>query len=257
MEQYEDTCVITNNYSSLPTSSPIPTPSIEERIEVKKYNIREIIPLLKQQNSRLIRKRYLEPDFRSYLLQIEPIELQQKYLELYDAFPAFKVVCAGAKHHHWWEGGLEQHCCEMLGMGQDIMELYPGDFTKFSKTDLIISIFLHDFAKVWLYRKITEEDRKDSKKRFLQAQVFTFNDGVYDILSPEDKTAVELMKRGIPVTEIQWSAVRFAEGGFATEHFGINGTTSTSRTIYKRNPLATFISMLDTYGANIIGGSLI
>jgi len=227
-----------------------------EKVEVTKYHIREVIPKLKQENARLIRKRYLETNMREYLLQIEPIELQQKYLELHDAYPAFRKLCAGAKHHHWWVGGLDQHCCEMLGMGLDIMELYPGDFT-FSKTDLIITIFLHDFAKVWLYREITDEDRQRNSKKFLPAQVFTYRENVYDILTPEAKTAVELMKRGIPTTEEQWSAVCFAEGGFSSEHFGFGRAVTTSESVYKRNPLATFTAMLDSYSSQILGRSLI
>lgn len=227
-----------------------------EKVEVKKYHIRELLPMLKQQDSRLIRKRYLDPDMTGYLLQIEPTELQQKYIELYNSFPVFKTTCAGAKHHHWWEGGLEQHCCEMLGMGFDIMELYPGDI-KFTKTDVIVSVFLHDFAKIWLYRKITDADRQKNDARYTPGQVFTYNSNVYDKLSAEDKTAVELMKRGIPVTEEQWSAVVFAEGGFSKGHYDMNGQTQTSQTIYKRNPLAAFVSILDLYSAQIIGGSLI
>ena len=239
---------------------PLKEQAIQQEIEdkdIKKYSVGDIVDLLKSQNARLSRKRYSNTTMREYLSQIEPVELQQKFLDIYDAFPAFKSVCAGAKHHHWWEGGLEQHCCEMIGVGLDIMELYPGDFTTFSKTDLIIAIFLHDFAKVWLYRKITAEDRSKTPKKFVSGQVFTFNEGVYNILSPEGKTAVELMRRGIPLTDMQWSAVCFAEGGFSADHFAFGKPSSTSESIYKRNALATFVAMLDSHSSQILGRSLV
>jgi hypothetical protein len=115
--------------------------------EIRHFSLMEVRPFLKSINARLTRKRYAETTLREYLSQIQPTELTEKYLEFYDAHPFHKEVCAGAKHHHWWKGGLEDHLREMIGIGFDIMELYPGDFN-FSKSDLIIAVFLHDFGKI-------------------------------------------------------------------------------------------------------------
>ena len=225
--------------------------------DIKKYSISEITSELKKQDARLIRKRYAETSISDYLSQIEPKELADKFIAFHNDHLFFDEVCAGAKHHHWWKCGLRDHCSEMIGMGMDIMDLYPGDFeNRFTKTDLIIAVYLHDFAKIWIYRYITEQDRQFNK-RLHEKQVFTFNEGVQDILDSENLIAVELMKYGMPITKEQWSAIVFAEGGFASAHYNMHGTSKTSETVNKRNPLASFVSMLDLYSSQILGRSLI
>ncbi len=125
---------------NLDEAAPIVHPPVE-RQNVRHFSLMEIRPFLKSIDARLTRRRYSETTMREYLAQIQPTGLAEQYLEFYDAFPFHKEVCAGAKHHHWWKGGLEDHLREMIGIGIDIMDLYPGDFT-FSKSDLIIAVFL-------------------------------------------------------------------------------------------------------------------
>jgi 23S rRNA maturation-related 3'-5' exoribonuclease YhaM len=142
--------------------------------KVDHYDLLTVRPFLKTHNARLTRKRYAETSVREYLNLIEPAELKEQYLEFYDAHPLYKTVCAGAKHHHWWKGGLETHVCEMLGIGMDLMDLYAGDMV-FTKSDFIISCFLHDFNKIWIYRELTSEDKANNPKKYHEKQVFGYH----------------------------------------------------------------------------------
>jgi hypothetical protein len=222
-------------------------------VEVRKVSIVEVKNLLESQGMRLERKRFSRVDFRDYLKLLDPPELAQKYLALYDANPFHREVCAGAKHHHWWKGGLEDHLREMIGLGFDLMELYPGDFT-FTKTDLIIAIFLHDFHKIWDYRYLTAEDR-ERDKRILDKQVFTTLKHT-PLVDKASKTLLEIGKYGIVPTETQWSAVLFAEGGFSDGHFRFGGTTRLGDYVNAKNPLAAFAHVCDLYSAQILGRSI-
>lgn len=227
-----------------------------EAEDVQHYDLSSVRPLLKTLNARLTRKRYAETSIMDYLSQIQPGSLAVQYVSFYDQHPFYKEVCAGAKHHHWWKGGLARHCEEMCGIGLDIMDLYPGDFT-FSKSDLIISIFLHDFAKIWTYKYITSEDREKNPKKYHEKQVFTYTDGQFDILNDEARTLLELGRAGIVPTDIQWSAVLFAEGGFSQAMYDFGGRSQTGDKVYARNHLATFLSILDQWSASILGKSLV
>lgn len=227
--------------------------------EVDHYDLLSIRPFLKTLNARLTRKRYAETPIREYLKSIEPVELAQQYLAFYDAHPFYQEVCAGAKHHHWWKGGLEDHVREMIGIGMDLMDLYTGDMT-FSKSDVIIVCFLHDFDKIWGYRYITADERdKDLKgaKRFKEKQVFTYVEGVNNILDGYALKILELGKFGIVPTKEQWSAVLFHEGGYADANFDYNGRTKTGNTVMHCNHLAPFVHMLDIYSAMILGRSIV
>lgn len=226
------------------------------RVEVEKYSILETSLHMKANGSRMVRQRYQPNTMVQYLMEIQPAELGQKYLDFYYKFPFYNEVCAGAKHHHYWSGGLLQHVLEMIGMGLDIMQLYPGDFNSFTKDDLVIVCFLHDFAKVWQYRRITDEDRIKNPK-LLPAQVFTYTDGQFNYFNHETKTLLELARFGIVPTDLQWSSVVFAEGGFAQAHYDFGGISEQSAKIMKVNPLSVFVSMLDAYSSQMISGSLI
>lgn len=223
--------------------------------DVQHYDLMTVRPFLKTQSARLTRKRYATTPIREYLQQIQPAELAEKYLEFYDAHPFFKETPAGAKHHHWWKGGLEDHVREMIGIGMDMMDLYPGDMT-FSKSDLIIVCFLHDFDKIWIYKYITAEDRQ-RPNRFKDKQVFTFHPGVNDILDGYSLKLLELARHGIVPTNEQWSAVMFHEGGYASANFDYNGRTKTGDTVMHCNHLSPFVNMLDTYSAMLLGRTLV
>ena len=236
-------------------STDPPATGLTGKDSVRHFNLMEVRPFLKSINARLTRKRYAETPLRDYLSQIQPVALAEQYLEFYDKFPFHKEVCAGAKHHHWWKGGLEDHLREMIGIGQDIMDLYPGDF-QFSKSDLTIAVFLHDFAKVWTYRFITDDDRTKNPKKFKDAQVFTYTDGQFNILDAESRIVLELGRSGIVPTDEQWSAVIFAEGGFSAAMYDFGGRSQTGDTIFSKNHLATFVSVLDQWSAQILGRSI-
>lgn len=223
--------------------------------KVQHYDLMTVRPYLKANNARLTRKRYASTPIREYLSQIEPVELSEKYLEFYDAHPFYKEVCAGAKHHHWWKGGLEDHVREMIGIGLDIHDLYCGEHT-FSKSDIIIVCFLHDFDKIWGYTYITNEDRAKNPKKFKDQQIFRVKEGYDRILDGYSLKLLELARFGIVPTNEQWSAVMFHEGGYSTANFGWGGTTKTAQSINSNNHLAPFIHMLDIYSASILGKSI-
>lgn len=220
------------------------------------FNLAMAQEFLKQNGAKLVRQRYAETTMEQYLGQIAPSDLAAKYMAMYEAHPFHKEVCAGAKHHHWWKGGLEAHLCEMIGIGLDLMGLYPGDFT-FSKSDLIIAVFLHDFSKVWTYRYITAEDReRDKAKKFKDKQVFTYTEGPFNILKEEDRIILECGKFGIVPTDTQWSAVIFAEGGFSQAMFDFGGRSTPGNTVFSHNQLAVMVSVLDQWSAQILGRSI-
>lgn len=222
---------------------------------VKHFDLMQVRPFLKSLDARLTRKRYTTTPMREYLGQIQPADLAEKYLEFYDAHPFFKEVGAGAKHHHWWKGGLEDHCREMIGFGMDLMDLYPGDVS-FTRSDVIICVFLHDFAKVWNYRYITVEERAKTPNKFKEKQVFTYVEGAFSTLDVESTTLLELGRHGITPTDNQWSAVIFTEGGFSSANFNFRGITNTCNTVNHNNPLAPFMHILDMYSSQILGRSI-
>lgn len=228
------------------------------KVSVDYYTLDGAQDFLKEHGARLKRARYAKTTMEQYLGMIDTPSIASKYLAMYNAHPFHKEVCAGAKHHHWWKGGLEDHLTEMIGIGFDIMDLYPGDFT-FTKTDLIIAVFLHDFSKVWSYRYITDDDRaKDKyKNKFKDKQVFTYTEGQFNILNGESRIILECGKFGIVPTPQQWSAVIFAEGGFSQAMYDFGGRSTPGNTVFTVNHLATFVSILDQWGAQILGRSII
>lgn len=205
------------------------------------------------------RQRYNPKSMLTYLNEeiVSDAYLHDKYLNFYRQHLFFEEVSAGAKHHHWWKGGLKDHCEEMCGFLLDLHTLYKGDFPQVSREDLVIGVYLHDFAKIWSYRYITQEEREKNPKKFHEKQVFTYQEGATDILDPETLTLLELAKFFIVPTTMQASALRFAEGGFSSAHFGFSRPTGTSNTVYKRNALAVLISMADSYSSQVLGKSLV
>lgn len=225
--------------------------------DIKHYDLMEVRTLLKTQNARLTRKRYAETTIREYLAQIEPRELAEKYLEFYDAHPRYKEVCAGAKHHHWWVGGLEQHVREMIGMGLDLMDLYTGDCNTFTKSDLIIACFMHDFDKIWLYKEITVEDREKKADKYKPQQIFRYAPtGRYDIIDGYSMRLLELAKFGIVPTDLQWSAILFHESAFSPAAWQYGGPSDTMDTVNTKNLLAVLVNMVDMYSSHFLGRSI-
>jgi hypothetical protein len=226
---------------------------------MKKVDLQQAKALFEEQGYRILKYRYslLEVPFEEVLRMIEPSSTAQKYVDFYKTHPVFAAVPAGARHHHWWKGGLEEHCKEMIGIGFDLLQLYAGDLNgQVSRSDIIIAVFLHDFAKIWAYIPITEEERAKNPDKYLPGQQFRFVKDKFRTLTDEHKTAVELMQYGVPVTEKQWSAVIFSEGGWSDAHFSFEGRSFTSQHAFSSNPLAVVMHILDLYSSMILGKSL-
>lgn len=215
---------------------------------------------LRDPNLRISRRRYANTSMREYLTQLTP-PLNEVYTLFYDEHSYFSQVCAGARHHHWWLGGLQEHCREMIGICLDIKDLYRGDLDNHvTKDDIIIAVFLHDFAKIWRYELISEEERDRDNQReksaYKEQQVFKETRDDFSIIDEESKTLLELSKYGITPTERQWSAVLFIEGMWAEAAWGPKGPSRTVGTVMGRNPLAILLQFADSYSCNILGGSI-
>lgn len=206
---------------------------------------------------RLKRQRYAKTTIREYLASLSSPQLADDYISFHENHLYFETVCAGAKHHHWWRGGLAEHCCEMIGYALDLLDLYKGDLQgRVTRDDIIITTYLHDFAKIWTYEEITDEDRDKAPKKYLEQQLFKPINGAFDLVDEESKTLLELARANIVPTTEQWSAVLFAEGGYADANFRISGLTRTSETVMSHNPLAVITHMADMYSSQILGGSI-
>jgi hypothetical protein len=222
---------------------------------VQSISISEAKELLKQQGYRVKLGVNTRKSVREYLLILSDEELRQKFVAFYDAHPFFEKCPAGAKHHHWWESGLSQHCVEMLGLAEDLFTLYPGKYTAFTFDEVTQAVFLHDFPKIWWYRLITDEERISKPDKFKENQVFTYTEGADHILDAEGRLAAYLMRWLLAVSDRVWSAVLFAEGGFSKSHFKFGGVSQTSANVGKNNPLTAFIHCLDLMSSQIWGGS--
>jgi len=206
---------------------------------------------------RLRRQRYSKTRMYAYLSSLNDPILRASYMDFYKDHVYFNRVCAGAKHHHWWIGGLDEHCSEMIGVAFDLFDLYPGDLkNKITKDDIVIAVFLHDFAKIWTYELLTDEDREKAPKKYLEQQLFRPFTGAFNIVDEESKTLLELGRYGIVPTDLQWSAVLFAEGGYADANFTFNGASRTGATVMNNNPLAVIVHIADMYSSQILGGSI-
>jgi hypothetical protein len=225
----------------------------DQQLKVK----RTIPEVLNQPGIRVIRERYSKKSVLDYLEGLSDPILREQYVKFHRTYPFFNRVCAGAKHHHWWVGGLADHVVEMIGYCFDLIDLYPGDFEhKLTKDDVVIACYLHDFAKIWTYELITDEDREKKWPKYLEEQVFKPMSGAFNTVDEESRTLLELARVGIVPSNQQWSAVLFAEGGWADANWGPARTTKTSETVMSHNPLAVIVSMADLYSSQILGGSI-
>jgi hypothetical protein len=240
--------------SDMPSQSPQPGVG-----KLKVYESAVPVVTIPQaiETPRLRRQRYSKNTIREWLASMSD-PYPEQYLPFHDDHLDFDHVCAGAKHHHWWRGGMADHVKEMIGYALDLYDLYPGDLKdKVDRDEIIQACYLHDFAKIWTYREITDEDREKNPSKYLEAQVFTYQNGQFDIVDEESKTLLELGRWGIVPSEQVWSAVLFAEGGYADRNFTFGGPTSTGATVMARNPLAVIVHMADMYSSQVLGRSLV
>jgi hypothetical protein len=229
----------------------------EEKKVIRRVSFAEGTEILNHLGFRIERVRFSNDTIADHLSRIEPAELAKKYLELHAAHSYYDTVCAGAKHHHWWRSGMSDHVREMIGVGLDLYRVYRGDLQgRMTESDIIIACYLHDFAKVWTYEEITDEDRERAPKKYLEQQLFKPVNGAFNLVDEESKTLLELSRAGITPSEAQWSAVLFAEGGYSDANFTINGLSRTADTVMSHNPLAVLTHIADMYSSQILGGSI-
>ena len=227
---------------------------VAHNASITKMTIEDV---LSDSNRRLVRARFSKTSMFEYLNTLSDLELREKYVRFHDKHRYFDQVCAGAKHHHWWVGGLQDHCREMTGVALDMFSLYRGDLEgKVTRDDIIIGVYLHDFAKIWTYEFITDEDRERAPKKYLEQQLFKPINGAFNIIDEESKTLLELARFGIIPTDTQWSAVLFAEGGYSDRNFTYGGRSRTGDTVMSHNPLAVMIHIADMYSSQVLGGSI-
>lgn len=206
---------------------------------------------------RLRRARYAKTSLAEYLYSISEPDVAKKFVDLHQANPYYNQVCAGAKHHHYWVGGMKDHVTEMIGVCLDLYDLYKGDLQNYiTRDDIIIACYLHDFAKVWTYELLTDEIRDKYPDKYKEPQVFKSVSGAFNVVDEESKTLLYISRFGIHPTEMQWSAVLFAEGGYSDANFTINGLSRTADTVMSHNPLAVLVHMADMYSSQILGGSI-
>lgn len=243
-------------------TSDVPTQQIGNSFNGQDVPLRDVVEKVTipevMDRMRVVRARFAKTTITEYLESLTP-PLNNKYVVFHETHSYFDTVCAGAKHHHWWRGGLAQHVREMIGVCLDLYDLYRGDLAnKITRDDIIIACYLHDFAKVWAYEELGDDDREKHPHKYLDDQLFRPHNGAFNIVDEESKTLLELARAGIVPSELQWSAVLFAEGGYSDRNFTIGGRlTRTADTIMSRNPLAVLVHMADMYSSQILGGSLV
>ena len=200
------------------------------------------------------RERYNDLGIICWLNRIQPQEEAEKWTYFHVKHPAFEEQPASVKLHHYWKGGLAEHTRQMIGICLDIKSLYPGDLTMVTETDIIIGCYIHDFAKVWKYAPLTDEEKINLKEHEKYRQ-FRYFPGPFRLVTEEVATLLELSKYDIQLTDTQAGALLFAEGGYSAANFDFTGRSDTGYTGHTRNPLAVMVSIADLYSACLLGGT--
>jgi hypothetical protein len=177
-----------------------------------------------------------------------------KYTELLAETAYFFEAPAGAKHHHWWVGGLHQHVLEMVAWSIDQVDRYPEAYRDITLEDIIVTALLHDFDKVWMYERLSPEDETNPK--YASGQMFKSTSRHTSMLDGLNLTLLHLARRGIVPTEKQWSAILFAHGGYADANFTLAGPSRAGSTVMHANNLAVLLNMADMYSSQLLGKSI-
>jgi hypothetical protein len=185
---------------------------------------------------------------------IAPLRDGGKYADLLAETPYFFEVAAGAKHHHWWVGGLNEHVLEMVAWMIDQVDRYPDAYSDVNLTDVIVTAFLHDFDKIWSYERLSLEDATNPK--YAPGQIFKSTSCHTSMLDGLNLTLLHIARRGIVPTNKQWSAVLFAHGGYADANFTFGGASRTGSTVMHANNLAVLLNMADMYSSQLLGKSI-
>ncbi len=167
---------------------------------------------------------------------IDPLATLDNYLKdtkVYGIFLAEKERLAltpgGERHHHNFKGGLIQHMLEMLKFGLPIAEgLKNNDGENvISREEFIVSVFLHDLAKMEFY---TPDDNG-----------ITYSYIKHPFAVQEMLVQNYCAKYGVVLTENEMNALWMAEGGWSV----LNGKLENS-------PLATLLHMSDLFSAMLL-----
>lgn len=164
-------------------------------------------------------------DLYKYLDKTKLASFAQKYKEEFDRAPAAQ------NHHHNFTGGLLLHTTEVLEIMVRLARFLPYNnlnYPKpdFSKEEVIVAAYLHDFAKIATY----VEDSPNAwrwQDIDLPSEVWTLN---------------QLAKEGISLTENELNALLYAEGGWsAFKEF-----------VKDMKPLAVLLHMADMWSAKVL-----
>ena len=174
------------------------------------------------------------PTVEAYFTQFCDQTWQKFYLDFKEQFE--EAPAAESKHHNF-TGGLAMHTAEVIRAMFEIRdklsstslqvpsEGFRTPEIKFEDADIVISAYMHDFAKIVQYQKDESGDWRFVKMTMPQ----------------ETWTLMTLAQHGIPVTEDQTLAMLFAEGGFSDFHE--HGTP---------NALSWLLHMADIWSSQIL-----
>jgi len=68
----------------------------------------------------------------------------------------FHIAPAAINYHHVYRGGLLVHTVECLEIAEKVLEAIPN--SKVNPDELFAACILHDFAKIWEYKYVFDED---------------------------------------------------------------------------------------------------
>lgn len=197
----------------------------------------------------------LESSIHDIIWGIDDSKVALDLAVVHDSLPFFDEVCAGAKHHHWWKGGLVQHVKEIIGwMIDEVDRGGPGVYGDITMTDMVVVALLHDLDKVWSYVWISDEERAKDPGKYHEKQVFkSTSDDLAKILDGTTRVFMYCANKGLIPTARQWSAVLFAHGGYSPANFSYGGVTKVGDTVMHENKLAVLMHMADMYSSQILG----
>lgn len=164
-------------------------------------------------------------DLYQHLNQTKLKDFAQKYKKDFDRAPA------AVNYHHNFTGGLLLHTTEVLEIMLRLTLSLPYNNLSYPKPDftreeMIVVAYLHDFAKIVTYREHAE-DTWGRENIDLPDEVWTLN---------------ELAKAGIGLTENELNALLYAEGGWSNFKDFVKNI----------KPLAVLLHMADMWSAKVL-----
>jgi hypothetical protein len=182
-------------------------------------------------------------DILPLLKQIKSNELQEKLIKIYtENESAIRYFPASISHHHCWEGGYYDHISQVIVISVTLFDMMSKikkfDFTK---DDVILVAFAHDFDKLHRYEKT-----KDSWK---------IKKGInWDYRSDfpncdESAKVVQLFaKCGVLFEDKHIEAISLHHGGFSTKLSSVYSGKSG-----RMSNLSTILHSADMLSADLFG----